>query len=304
MFAVHYGTGETTHQLGQMYPQQKLFYSDILTSSYLNGIRFLNSATAFIADATSHRILKLTVDSGNVVTNSSTYCSDMNMIQPNDITLSKTGTVFTSGENYVANTDDTDGDIWSCLPDGTVKRLELLGRTNGIDLSPDEQHLYVSESYTRDYVPIVQKIWRYNSNVIDGAITSKTLFADFDEMDNTTTFDIDGMKTDINGNLFVARYGGSHVAIISAEGSLIGKIGVSFPNPTNLEFGGPNGTTLLIVGQCEQEGKGCVDRIEVNTPGRSWSILQTSNAWPALEISMDLQLLSLSALLLFFTVRN
>lgn len=303
IFAVNYGSSESTYQLGQVYPQQKLFYTDVNTSSFFNGIRFLNSATAFIADVANHRVLELTVDLGNVFSKSSNYCSDVNMLQPNDLTLSKIGTVFTSGMNWVDNTDNTDGDIWSCLPDGTAKRLELLGRTNGIELTPDEQHLYVSESYNRDGGPVAQKIWRYNSNVNDGTIASKTLFADFDLIDGTAAVDIDGMRTDMNGNLFVTRHGGGHVAIFSPDGALIGKIALNFPKPTNLEFGGPNGTTLFIVGQCEREGRGCVDQIDVVTPGRSWSMLQASDARHSLRISKCLQLLSFMMPFVLFTVR-
>jgi len=84
------------------------------------------------------------------------------------------------------------------------------------------------------------------------------------------------MKTDILGNLFVSRWGARHIAIFSPQRELIGKINLNFPNPTNIEFGGSDGTTLYIVGQCQQEGKGCVDRIEVVTPGRSWSMQQSS----------------------------
>lgn len=276
MFAVDFGTRITTNQLGQLYPKQKLFYRDNITSSYFNGIRFLNAKTAFVADVSNHRVLKLSLDAnGNVVANGKTYCSDTRMIQPNDITLSKTGTVFTSGMNWLPDTGKTDGDIWSCRRDGTVARLEVLGRTNGIDLTPNEKHLYVSESYNKGGVPIVQKIWKYKANAALGTISGKKLFADFASIDQTAKFDIDGMKTDTKGNLYVARYGASHVAILSVTGQLIGKIGLSFPNPTNLEFGGPNGRDLFIVGQCAQQGKGCVDRISVKNPGRSWSMLQS-----------------------------
>lgn len=276
IFAVNYGNSETIYQLGQVAPEQKLFYSDVNRGSLLNGIRFLNAQTAFIADATNHRVLKLTVGPGNVVSNSEDYCRNANMLQPNDLTLSMTGTVYTSGMRWLADTNNTHGDIWSCLPDGSVQRLELLGRTNGIDLTPNEQYLYVSESYNRGGAAISQRIWKYRTNVIQGTIPTKTLFADFERLDNSVSFDIDGMKTDVRGNLFVARYGGRHVAVLSPEGELIGKIAVSFPNPTNLEFGGPNGTTLFICGQCDQPGKGCVDQIEVVVPGRSWTLLQTN----------------------------
>lgn len=274
IFAVDYGNSQTTFQLGQVSPSQKLFYRDSNESSLLNGIRFLNSKIAFVADAVNHRVLKLTLDERGQI-RSENYCSDPQMIQPNDITLSSSGTIFTSGMKWLANTNSSNGDIWSCRSDGTVKKLEVLGRTNGIDLSPDEKTLYVSESFNRDGTPYIQRIWKYNVDTAAGTITNKLLFADFDSLDGSVTSDIDGMKTDIEGHLFVARYGGRHVAILSpVTGQIIGKIHVSFPNPTNLEFGGADGLTLFIVGQCERGGRGCVDRIEMVTPGRTWSMLQ------------------------------
>ncbi|KAJ6647302.1 Gluconolactonase [Pseudolycoriella hygida] len=304
MFAVNYGSSEHTYQLGQVYPQQRLFYADVNQLSFFNGIRFLNSTTALVADVANHRVLQLSLGAGNTVTGNKNYCSDMRMLQPNDLTLSKTGTVFTSGMNWIDDTDDKDGDIWSCLPDGTAKQLELLGRTNGIELSPDEQHLYVSESYNSGGVPVAQKIWRYNTNIAQGTISSKTLFVDFALLDSTAANDIDGMKTDVHGNLYVTRHGGSHVAIFASNGTLIGKIALTFPRPTNLELGGPKGTTLYIVGQCAREGKGCVDQIEVSTPGRSWTILQASSAAFKFETSKSLVMCLLVMFLMFFNVKH
>lgn len=285
VFAVSYGNIDTKYQLGQVYPQQRLFYNDSNLDSYFNGIRFFDSASAFVADK-NHRVLKLNVGPGNIILSSENFCSDPRMIEPNDLTISRSGTVYTSGMNWIDDTNEFDGDIWSCLPDGTVQRLAILGRTNGIELSPDEEFLYVSESYNRGGVPYVQKIWKYKADVTRGTIGERELFADFDELDNTAYADVDGMKTDINGNLFVARYtygNRGHVAIFSPQRQLIGKIYLSFPNPTNVEFGGADGKMLYIVGQCEQEGKGCVDKIEVNIPGRSWTNLQaTSSSVPSI----------------------
>lgn len=275
ILAVDYGNSQTTFQLGQVSPAQKLFYRDSNESSLLNGIRFLNANVAFVADAVNHRVLKLTLNEEGQIRSSENYCSDSQMIQPNDITLSSGGTIFTSGMKWLPNTNSSNGDIWSCRPDGKVQKLEVLGRTNGIDLSPDEKTLYVSESFNRDGTAYIQRIWKYNVDTEAGTITNKFLFADFDNLDGSVTYDIDGIKTDRDGNLFVARYGGRHVAILSpVTGQIIGKIHVSFPNPTNLEFGGADGLTLFIVGQCEREGRGCVDRIEMVTPGRTWSMLQ------------------------------
>lgn len=112
------------------------------------------------------------------------------------------------------------------------------------------------------------------------------------------------MKTDINGNLYVTRHTANHVAVFSPQGALLGKIALNFPKPTNLEFGGVHGTTLYIVGQCAQEGKGCVDHIEVNTPGRSWTLLQaSSNAWRTLPVKNSLPIFSLIAAVAFYLVR-
>jgi len=276
IFAVNYGQPTPQNQLGQVYPSQGLFYADEVVSSLLNGIRFLNSSRAYVVDAVNHRVLQLDVNVENVVTASRVFCSDQQMLQPNDLTLSiRAGTVITSGMRWLADSDDTHGDLYSCLADGRVKKLEVMGRTNGIDLSPDENTLYVSESYNRGGVPYVQKIWKYNVDVNEGTINGKTLFADFAAVDGSVSVDIDGMKTDSLGNLYVTRHGGSEVVIFSPAGAVIGKIALNFPNPTNLEFGGPTGTSLFVVGKCgDSDNKGCVDKIEVANPGRTWSLLQ------------------------------
>jgi len=153
----------------------------------------------------------------------------------------------------------------------------VLGRTNGIELSPDDSLLYVSESYNRLGVPFYQKIWVYDAHVANGTITGKRLFADFEQIDGSIEVDIDGMKTDIDGNLWVTRHGGRQVVVFNADGEVIGKVALNFPNPTNIEFGGVNGTTAYVVGKCENTDGGCVDVIQVVTPGRSWTNLQASN---------------------------
>jgi len=179
-----------------------------------------------------------------------------------------------SGQNWVPDTGATDGDVWSCTPDGTATRLDVMGRTNGIELSPDETKLYVSESYTRAGTPYVQKIWVYAANTTTGTISNKTLFVDFERLDGSTGHDVDGMKTDMDGNLYVTRNGGGgQVVVFNPAAEVIGRIYLNFPNPTNIELGGPNGTTAYIVGACPFGGMGCVDVIQLVTPGRSWSII-------------------------------
>lgn len=303
IFAVNYGYPSMKYQLGQVHPKQRLFYEDEFQTSLLNGIRFLNENTTYVADAVNHRILELSLTlkgEDTVVTGSRVFCASQQMLQPNDLTLAlKTGTVITSGMQWLADTNDTHGDIWACLPNGQVKKLEVMGRTNGIDLSPDETILYVSESYNRAGVPNVQKIWKYNVNTAEGTISGKALFVNFAEIDGSVAVDIDGMKTDIQGNLYVTRHGGSQVVIFNPAGKVIGNITLNFPNPTNLEFGGPKGTTLFIVGKCRDNGdKGCVDKIEVTNPGRTWNLLQQSSGSGSVCISRASQFVLITKILL------
>ncbi|KAG4073213.1 hypothetical protein HA402_005748 [Bradysia odoriphaga] len=278
MFATNYGNANTLNQLGQFFPGQQFVFADPQANTYYNGIRFFNDREAFATDMVNHRVVRLTLETianTTTVTGSSTFCQNSNMLQPNDLAISRSGIIFLSGMNWSDNTVDTDGDIWSCTPQGTALLLDRLGRTNGIELSADERHLYVSESYNRDGTPYIQRIWVYDVN--NQFISNKQLFADFANIDNSVSVDIDGMRTDMSNNLYVTRNGGRAVTIFNQSGTVIGTIGLNFARPTNLEFGGPYGTTLFIVGSCEQDWPGilgCVDQIQMTAPGRAWSNLQ------------------------------
>jgi gluconolactonase len=58
--------------------------------------------------------------------------------------------------------------------------------------------------------------------------------------------DPDGIEFDINGNLYIAHFGGKAVYIFSPEGKLLQKIETPGSKPTNLEFGDSNYKTLYL----------------------------------------------------------
>jgi len=102
----------------------------------------------------------------------------------------KDGTVFLSDPDWMNST----GNIWKITPQGRVELVESgIGTTNGIEISPDENYLYVNESVQR-------KIWRYELGN-DRVPSYKKLIAEFGNEG------LDGMKCDGAGNLYVARYG-------------------------------------------------------------------------------------------------
>lgn len=104
-------------------PDQHLVFADPQGNTYYNGIRFFNEGEAYATDMANHRVVRLslqTIGNTTVVTGSSTFCQNSNMLQPNDLAITRSGVVFLSGMNWSDNTVNTDGDIWSCTQQGTV----------------------------------------------------------------------------------------------------------------------------------------------------------------------------------------
>ena len=151
-----------------------------------NGIRFNSREEMMIADYTNHNILKVDMASKQI----NVYAHDSTMNQPNDIAIDSKDRLYASDPNWKANT----GRIWRIDTNGKMIILEdNMGTTNGIEVSPDEKTLYVNESVQR-------KVWAYDLSA-EGAISNKRLLIEFPD------FGMDGMRCDIDGNLYIARHG-------------------------------------------------------------------------------------------------
>jgi len=128
-----------------------------------------------------------------------------------------------------------------------------MGTTNGIDISPDGKTLYVNESVQR-------KIWAFRIQR-DGSLTDKRLLIEFPD------FGFDGMRIDVDGNLYATRHGKGVVAKISPEGKVLREIPVLGSKPSNICFGGPDGRTAYVT---EME-KGRLVQFRVERPGLEWT---------------------------------
>jgi len=276
IYAVQYGRG--SNALGQLYPIQNTFFIDKNQNSYFNGMHFLNASMAFAVDSSDNtRLLQIELDRNGVVIRSKTHCQEPSMLPLNDLAISfKTGEIYLSAMNWTNTSTDRDGQIWVCSPQGHAKLLDVMGGVNGIELSLDEQTLFATESFTRNWTHISSKIWKYNVDPEQRIITKKQLFVDMARVPGDSVgFAMDGIKTDASGHLLAVRYGGSTVAVFSHKGDLLGRIHLSFKNPTNLELGELGGRKyLLICGACSSGGvegvKGCVDSVPWPWNGRSW----------------------------------
>ncbi|KAJ2720723.1 hypothetical protein GGI07_004450 [Coemansia sp. Benny D115] len=270
---------------GQIAPSQELLFQSANPDSLINGIRFNIDASgaeeAYLADATSHQVIRLTgrQASNGPFENSSVFCSDSAMLQPNDIAIAaSSGRIFLSGMNWTSDSAEGDGDLWTCSSMGVATKLGSFMRTNGVEVSPDEKTLYLSESANSGGAVISNTILAFDLDPASGSVSNKRIFADFGKLDNTASTDIDGMRTDVDGNLYVTRNGLGQVAVFAPSGELSAYINTtSIDFVSNLEFGGANGSDLFLVGRCKSDDtKGCAEVYHGTTQGRAFKDLQTA----------------------------
>ncbi|KAJ2384440.1 hypothetical protein GGI23_006929 [Coemansia sp. RSA 2559] len=282
-YAVHYNSAKTA--TGKAYMEQSMFYDDTSNKdTWFNAIRFnINSQgaqEAYLGDTGNHRVVRVQ-NLGNKYNSmhAETFCQDSAMLQPNDIAIaSSTGRLFLSGMKYTADSVIGDGDLWTCDSKGTATKLGEFYRTNGIEVSPDEKTLYLSEAANKGGAVVSNVIYAFDLDADQGTISNKRTFVDFAKLDNTAATDIDGMRTDTAGNLYVTRNGLGKVVKISPSGELLACIEtVSTTSVTNLEFAGPDGKDLYIVGVCTGDAtKGCVDKYSSDVAGNAFSKLKAS----------------------------
>lgn len=199
-----------------------------------NGIRFDNQGNMYIADYVNHNIL--TMPANNFVGSSKksleVYAHSPLMNQPNDIAINDDGIIFASDPNWAKG----DGNIWRISKDRQVTLLESgMGTTNGIEVSRDNKFLYVNESVQRN-------VWQYQLDK-EGNLSNKKLLIKFPD------HGLDGMRTDPQGNLYIARYGKGVIAIVSPQGELLREVELKGRFPTNVAFGGENGKQVFVTMQ-------------------------------------------------------
>ncbi|RUL88679.1 SMP-30/gluconolactonase/LRE family protein [Tautonia sociabilis] len=159
---------------------------------------------------------------------------------PNDVALDRQGRVYVSDPRYVGDELrelDTES-VYRIDPDGTVTRLETTAKKpNGLVVSPDGTTLYVS-----DNGPERKVLLRLDLDPATGAVSNPRVIKDFG-----TGRGIDGMTITTDG-LVVATAGAGPlggVYVYQPDGTPVDFIAVP-ENPTNVEFAGPDDSTLYI----------------------------------------------------------
>jgi gluconolactonase len=75
------------------------------------------------------------------------------------------------------------------------------------------------------------------------------------------------MRCDVDGNLYIARYGEGTVVKMSPAGEILRKVNVLGARPSNLCFGGPDGCTVYVT---QVDGARLVS-FRTDRPGRAWA---------------------------------
>ncbi len=244
IFAVNYGAQQT---IGRVTPSgEGEQYVRLPGESIGNGIRFDRQGMMYVADYTEHNVLKIDPDTRTITV----HAHEPKMNQPNDLTMMRDGTLFASDPNW----SDGTGQVWRIDPDGQVLLVAPhMGTTNGIEVSPDESKLYVNESVQRT-------VWVFDIGP-DHSLSNKRIFRKFDD------FGFDGMRCDVDGNLYITRYGKGTVVKVSPSGEILREINVLGEKPSNICFGGPDGRTAYVT----EVTKTRLVAFRVDRPGLAWS---------------------------------
>lgn len=219
-------------------------FLELPNKSVGNGIVFDLAGAMFIADYVNHNVLKVDMATKKI----SVFAHQSEMNQPNDLAIGPDDILWASDPNWGKNT----GQLWRIDQKGKITKVASdMGTTNGIEVSPDGKTLYVNESVQRG-------IWAFT--ITPDGLKDKRMLKQFPD------HGFDGMRCDVDGNLYVTRYGKGTVAIVSPKGEVLREIDVLGKSPSNICFGGPDGRTVYVT---EVEHTRLV-QFRVERPGQAW----------------------------------
>lgn len=247
IYAVNFDRQQT---IGRVTPDGKgEVFVALPGNSVGNGIVIGRDGTMFVADYVGHNILRIDPKSRAV----SVFAHDDRMNQPNDLALAPSGDLYASDPNWKENT----GQVWRASTTGKLSLVATnMGTSNGIEVSPDGIILYVNESVQRN-------VWAFTIES-DGSLARKRLLKKFD------THGFDGMRCDVDGNLYITRHGKGTVVKLSPAGEVLREVDVLGSKPSNLCFGGPDGRTVYVT---EVDHRRLV-QFRVDRPGLAFSRLR------------------------------
>jgi len=182
-------------------------------------------------------------------------------LSPNDLVILPTGMIFFSDPRYVGDEKEEQDQmaVYRYDPaDGSVKRAigaDQVEKPNGLALSPDGKTLYVAGNNNAPGGRMTLNSFALRS---DGGLGPKKVLVDFGDEAG-----IDGMTTDVQGNIYAAVRSASRFGIVvyTADGQELARIPTE-TLPTNCCFGTGTEANVLYI-----TAGGGLYRIPMNAAG-------------------------------------
>jgi len=212
-----------------------------------NGLT-LDRQGRLIACEHGNRRVSRTEKDGSIVTLADRF-EGKRLNSPNDLCVRSDGTIYFTDPPYGIRPNEQELNfqgVFRISPEGKLHLGAKEGflRPNGLALAPDESVLYVDDTEARNI--------RAFDVRPDGSLANDRVFI---QVPAGVT---DGMKVDVEGNLYVTAADG--VWVIDASGKHLGTIQVP-EQPANCAFGGADNKSLYIT------ARGGLYRVRLETQG-------------------------------------
>jgi gluconolactonase len=200
-----------------------------------NGLTLDRSGRLIACEHSTRRVTRTEADGDLTVLADNHQGRRLN--SPNDVVVASDGTVYFTDPPYGLPNQSEGREI----PFNGVFRLSAIGsldviaddfeRPNGLAFSPDERTLYVDDT-ARHHI----RSFRVDPS---GAVSGGEVFAD---LRSSEPGGPDGMKVDVEGNVYCTGSGG--IWVFAPTGRKLGRI-VLPELPANVAWGGPDWRTLF-----------------------------------------------------------
>jgi len=222
-------------------------------SNNANGLTRDQQGRQILCEGGAHRVTRIEED-GNITVVADSY-QGKTLNRPNDVVVKSDGSIYFTDPG--APDPDLELDfagVYRVSPD--LATITLLVRDfvfpNGLAFSPDENILYIDD-YRRGHIRAFDV--QANGTL---ALATDRVFCSLREPRPIGPDGPDGMKVDVEGNVYCTGPGG--VCILNQEGQHLGTI-LTGAQTTNVAWGGADWKTLFIT------TFGTVGRIQLNIPG-------------------------------------
>jgi len=211
-----------------------------------NGLTRDPQGRLIICEAGARRVIRMEPD-GTITVVADKY-QDLRLNRPNDVVVKSDGSIyFTDPGGPSPDTDLDFSGVYRISPN--LGDINLLVRDyvlpNGLAFSPDESILYINDSQgvlvrDDDMFRSIGHIDAFDVRA-NGMLANRRVFC---ELRGEKSGIPDGMKVDVEGNVYCTGPGG--VWVMDATGKQLGTILTGVEHTTNIAWGGEDWKTMFI----------------------------------------------------------